>query len=90
MKGSHIFFLIIIFLVAGIVIGYYGDICYACAARKKYLLSKLGLQEKGVEITEEEIDCVDSKPTSVSQGMKWYCLDGKWIEVPATFQVAGS
>ena len=41
------------FIVAGIVIGYYGDICYSCMARKKYLVDKMR-KIVGTKIDESE------------------------------------
>ncbi len=64
--------LILIFLVAGYIIGYYGDICYACMARKKYLLDKLGL-----EVKDKEEPC---GPQPYEEG-NWKCVDGGWTKL---------
>ncbi len=64
--------LIFIFLIAGYIIGYYGDICYACIARKKLLLDKLGLEVK----EDEPEDCGPKPLINTEQGVR--CRDGKW------------
>ena len=63
-----IVFIVLIFIVAGFVIGYYGDICYACMARKKYLLGKLGINNE------------PCGPYPYEEG-DWKCTEKGWIKI---------